>query len=308
MMVFYKKSWLAMLLVFRGTAIQRIWRRILAVLLVAVVVTYLHEEQGMFHQSLTEKPFALMGLALGIFLGFRNNTSYSRFWEGRILWGRLVNTSRTFLRQVQSFVTDSQGDEGGIHRELTHRIIAYVHLFRQFLREETAYQDAAPFVEESELSAATRRLNPPLALLEKQGTRLRELWKEGKIETYHLPSLDNSLSNLTDIQGACERIKNTPIPGSYNVLIHRLVACYVFALPFGLVDSTGILTPFVVFLVAYAFLGIDAIGDEIEQPFGIDENDLPLATLSTMIEINLRQGLGETDLPEPLSPKDGLLL
>ena len=296
-----------MLLVVRGTPIQRIWKRLIAVIAVAGLVTFLHESHEMFHQSMTEKPFALMGLALGIFLGFRNNTSYARFWEGRILWGRLVNTSRNFLRQVQTFVAPGDESKAAIHKELVHRIVGYVHLFRHFLREEKEWPEAASVMTADEIKVAKSRLNPPLSLIEKQGQRLRELWQEKKIDTYHLPELEESLNKFIDIQGACERIKNTPIPGSYNVLIHRLVACYVFALPFGLVDSTGPLTPAVVLLVAYAFLGIDAIGDEIEQPFGNDTNDLPLSALSNMIEINLRQGLGETDTPEPLVASNGVL-
>ena len=92
------------------------------------------------------------------------------------------------------------------------------------------------------------------------------------------------------------------------MLIHRIVAIYVFALPFGLVDTIGALTPLVVALIGYAFFGLDAVGEEIEDPFGTDINDLPLSTLSRTIEINLRQALGETDVPEPLRPVDGVLL
>ena len=119
--------------------------------------------------------------------------------------------------------------------------------------------------------------------------------------------LETSLVSLTDIQGACERIKSTPIPYSYNTLIHRIVAVYTYGLPFGLVSDVGIMTPVVVLVVSYAFFGIDTVGDEIEQPFGTDPNDLPLSAISRTIEVNLRQRLGETELPPMLRPVNEML-
>ena len=116
------------------------------------------------------------------------------------------------------------------------------------------------------------------------------------------------MTTLTDLQGACERIKGTPIPFSYTTLIHRIVAFYCYGLPFGLVSSVGAFTPVVVVVVSYAFFGLDTVGDEIEQPFGTDANDLPLAAISRTIEVNLRQRLGETDLPPLLRPVDEILL
>jgi ion channel-forming bestrophin family protein len=110
------------------------------------------------------------------------------------------------------------------------------------------------------------------------------------------------------VQGGCERIRATPIPWSYTVLMHTIVAAYCFALPFGLVATTKLLTPVVVVLIAYAFLGLDAVGDELEQPFGREENDLPLDAISSTIELNLRQLLGETDLPELAEPDAGGIL
>ena len=109
------------------------------------------------------------------------------------------------------------------------------------------------------------------------------------------------------MQGGCERIKNTPILFTYNVLIHRIVAGYCFAIPFGLVETLGVLTPVVVALIAYGFFGLDAIGDEVEQPFELDDNDLPLDAISRTIEINLLESIGEQDIPPPLQPVDGVL-
>jgi putative membrane protein len=101
---------------------------------------------------------------------------------------------------------------------------------------------------------------------------------------------------------ACERIKNTPIPFSYTLLLHRTAYLYCFLLPFGLVDTIGYLTPFVVAIVAYTFFGLDALGDEIEEPFGLAHNDLPLDAICRTIEIDLRESLGDADIPPPLQP------
>ena len=119
--------------------------------------------------------------------------------------------------------------------------------------------------------------------------------------------LEESLTECTGVQGACERIKSTPIPFSYTALMHRIVLLYCVGLPFGIVSQIHLMTPVVVMIVAYAFYGLDAVGTEIENPFDQDANDLPLSALSRMIEINLRQALGEQDLPEVLMPVQGIL-
>lgn len=305
-----KRSWLSLLFVLRGTPLARIWLRLLIVVTVAVVVTLIHEQHGTFASGLTMVPFSLVGLALGIFLGFRNNTSYDRFWEGRKLWGSLVNTTRTCAREIQTRIGTPDSDAKNItetHKELTYRVIAYVHCFRHHLRNEAHPGDAAPFLSEAEAKELETQSNPPQAILHRLAQRYTELWRAGEIHPLHLTHLDQSLVDLTNLQGACERIKSTPIPASYTVLIHRLVASYVFALPFGLVGAIGSWTPAVVALVSYAFLGLDAIGDEIEEPFGTHVNDLPLATLSRMIEINLRERLEESDIPQPLQPVNDVM-
>ena len=314
MLLLERGNWWRQIATFRGTAITRVWPRLLFVTLLASIETALHVNGYWTLHGLTVVPFSLVAVALGIFLGFRNNTSYDRFWEGRKLWGQLVNTTRSFTRQVQVLVGphhEALGvtpDAAAIHRELVHRVIAYVHALRQHLRDEDDPAELARLLPAAELDALRGQHNRPIAILSTLGARLRDLWCQGHVDPLHVPVLEQTLVVLTDIQGGCERIKSTPIPSSYTVLIHRIVAIYVFALPFGLVDTIGVLTPLVVAFIGYAFFGLDAVGEEIEDPFGTDVNDLPLTTLSRMIEINLRQALGETELPEPVRPVDGVLL
>lgn len=313
MLLLERGNWWKQIATVRGTALGRVWPRLTAVTLVATAVTVAHHRVDAPIWGLSTLPFSLVAVALGIFLGFRNNTSYDRFWEGRKLWGRLVNTTRTLARQVQVMVGPQREAPGvapkqaQLHQELVYRIIAYVHAFRLHLRDQPERGELEGLLPEDERGALSGQLNRPLAILREFGARLRDLWQQDKIHPLHLPVLEQSLTMLTDIQGACERIKSTPIPSSYTVLIHRIVAVYTFALPFGIVETVGAATPVVVAIIAYAFFGLDAVGEEIEEPFGTDVNDLPLHTLSRMIEINLRQTLGETEVPEVLQPVDGVL-
>lgn len=312
MIISDRPSWLRIVFTLRGSALSRTWPRLLLTTFLSVLVTLLYTRYDYFHFDLTVTPFSLIGLALGIFLGFRNNTSYDRFWEGRKLWGRLVNASRSLTRQVLTLIGPRQpaappAELAAVRQRLVYRTIAYVHALRLHLRDQRAMDDLAPLLGGDELRALEIELNRPIALLQGYGDQLRALWDSGWVDTMHLPVLEASLTDLADIQGGCERIKSTPIPFSYTVLIHRIVAVYCVGLPFGIVSTVGNFTPLVVMMVAYAFFGLDTVGDEIEDPFGEDPNDLPLSALSRMIEVNLRQRLGETDLPPLHKPVDGVL-
>lgn len=306
MIVSTRNTWLHTLFQVRGSTIVRTWRRLLLAVGVAIVVTYLHEsylkDSEILEIDMT--PFSLTGLALGIFLGFRNNTSYDRFWEGRKLWGCVVNASRTLTRQLLT-LTRPAGAE--FHRESVYRLIAYVHALRLHLRKSDDYSQLKDLISPEELAALKGDSNVPISILQTMGNRFRDAWDEDHIDAFHLPVLEGSLTELAGVQGGCERILATPIPFSYSVLLHRIVAVYCLTLPFGLVASTGVLTPFVVLLISYAFFGLDAVGEEIEDPFGFDPNDLPLDAITRMIEINLREQLGETDLPSLLQPKKNVL-
>ncbi|MCA9622319.1 MAG: bestrophin [Myxococcales bacterium] len=286
--------WRTVFAVRTGTVMQQIWRRWLLVGALAISVTYYHHLFEL-KTGLTVAPFSLVGLALSIFLGFRNNTSYDRFWEGRKLWGALVNTSRSLARQLLTLVRPASE---ALRRELIYRVIAYVHGLRLHLRDDDDLSVLEKFLPEEEVEALRAEKNRPAAIAHRLAERLRDLYDDEAIHAFHLASLDRNLGALIDIQGGCERIKATPIPYSYNVLIHRIVAVYCFSLPFGLVTTTNLFTPVVVLIVSYAFFGLDALGDQIEEPFGVDPNDLPLDTLCAIIETNLRQRLGETQLPK----------
>jgi ion channel-forming bestrophin family protein len=309
MIVIERISWWRLIAVWRGSTMERVWPRLAIVMFVAIVITEIHEQTRVNLGVLTPLPFTIIGLALGVFLGFRNNTSYDRFWEGRKLWGELVNTTRSLARAVLLLVDASEQGARPTprQRELVRLVAAFPHVFRQHLRNEVSQDEYAHLLGEADTDALTRAHHRPNALLDALARQVRLAWQAGGIDLFHVPVIEQGIATLTTVLGACERIRNTPIPISYTVLMHRIVASYVLFLPFGLLETTGVYTPLVVLLTAYAFLGLDAIGDELENPFGVDPNDLPLSALSRSIEIDLRAMLGETELPLPLAPRDRVL-
>jgi ion channel-forming bestrophin family protein len=317
MMVPKNTSWLSTVVKYRGTELPRTKKRILGVLVLAIIVTVVEEVTEDVIVDLTTVPFTLTGVALSIFLGFRNNAAYDRWWEGRKLWGGLVNSTRTTARQILTLIGPSDlrampAEERtallALRKELVYRVIAFTHALRLALRDHDDLTDLEPLLSSEEIEELRGQANRPVAITQGTAERLRAAYDKGLIHAMHLSTLEASLTSLTDLQGGCERIKSTPIPFSYTTLIHRIVALYCYGLPFGLVSGVGHFTPVVVVVVSYAFFGLDTVGDEIEQPFGTDANDLPLSAISRMIEVNLRQRLGEKDLPPLLRPVDELLL
>ncbi len=286
------------------------WPRILTATVVAIAVTYIELYYNIQEYTLTTTPFTLIGVALGIFLGFRNNAAYDKFWEGRKLWGALVNTSRNLTRQV-CCVLDAPHDAN----ELQHfqemfvkRLIAFAHALRCHLRNENPASDIQQFLSLEDYDRVIESTHRPLAILQQLGCDLAIARDRAWLHESSFPFMDAQLNELSNILGACERIKHTPIPFSYSVLIHRIVASYCLFLPFGLVETTGVLTPIVVFLISYAFFELDAIGDEIENPFGLQPNDLPLTAISRNIEINLLELINHSNRPDVLKPENDILL
>lgn len=308
------EKWLATVLL-GGFALPHIWVRTLAVTALSLVATTLYEKVPQLHYSITMAPFTLIGLPLGIFLGFRNNAAYDRFWEGRKLWGGLVNTTRSLTRQMLTLIEVQPEAEGeqrdpkalrALEVEVVHLVIAYVHALRHHLRDSSPFETLEHLLPKDEVDQLRGKDNVPYAMLQMLGDKMVDARRKHWIHPFHIPVIEASLTSLTDIQGACERIKSTPIPYSYTVILHRVVGVYCLLLPFGLMDTVKWATPFVVLAVSYCFFGLDAVGDEIEQPFGRDINDLPLKAISRTIERNLRERLGE-ELPPPVAPKNGIL-
>lgn len=227
--------------------------------------------------------FAILGISLAIFHGFCNNAAYDRFWEGRKLWGTLVWLSRNIARQVLTLPNVSMAEKQAFIR---HQI-AFVHSLRQQLRGEDNTANLQRLLTVEEQQAVVGQNFIALRLTQIMGQMLANWQAEQKIDVWQWQSLDTTLGEIAHIQAGCERINNTPIPYAYFVLLHRTVYLYCFMLPFGLGNAIGWVTPFVVSFVGYTFMALNEIVDEISEPFGTGENELPLGMMCDTIETQL---------------------
>ncbi|WP_426197577.1 bestrophin family protein [Massilia sp. DWR3-1-1] len=312
MIVRDRPSGLRLFLALRGSVLPRILPALIVNIVIATLVTWSHGDLFQLKITLTTIPFTLIGLPLSIFLGFRNNAAYDRFWEGRKLWGELVLRSRNVARQCLSLIdypAPAQAADGlrDARVRMVYRTIAFNHAVRDLLREQPAHAGLQALLLPAEWHALQNAPHQPDFLMQQMGMDLRQCLKEGRIDPCLAASIDGTLSALTGAAASCERIRNTPVPFSYTLLLHRTAYLYCFLLPFGLVDSIGFMTPFVVAIVAYTFFGLDALGDEIEEPFGLEPNDLPLDAICRAIEIDLRSALGDPAVPAPLAPVNDCL-
>jgi putative membrane protein len=256
-------------------------------------------------------PLALFGSAIGIIVAFRNQSSYARWWDARTLWGSVINNSRSLARQVTTVMMPLNDSETGeletMQRRLVYHQIAFAHALRQHLRGLEPWEELTPLLKESELSGLREERNVPLAIQQQMGALLRECQVRGWIDIEHWRALDGNLDDLTDAQGGTERIKNTPMPKQYDYFPQLFVHIYCTLLPLALVTSMGWLTPLGSTLVGFIFLALGKIGRDLEDPFENSIYDVPLTAITTTIEVNLRQLLGETELRQTEKPVKGVL-
>ena len=291
----------------RGTGLAAIAPAIVGYGLFAEAVVRARAPLGLDGWSLTPVPFQLIGVAISIFLGFRNAACYERWWEARKLWGALVNTSRTLTRQWLTLLrTDARNEAQAFQREAVREIAGFAWSLKAHLRTETRNDVAAPFFAADAFAGFRGDVLPAEVLLH-MGRRLRDAVDKGWIDPAFVRAFDTSLTQLADILGGCERIKNTPVPLIYTAMTHRIEALYVSLLPFGLLTTTGELTPAVVMFVAFCLRGLDEVGNQLEDPYETDPNDLPLEALARRIEIDAAIALGDPS-PPVMRPIHGVLL
>lgn len=293
MIVRPRPHWLRLLFVWHGSILPLILPQLLCTLAFAIVVTVLHGQVLQWKIPLNFVPFSLIGLTLAIFLGFRNGTSYSRWWEARVLWGTLLVECRAAVRHALTLV-DGQGQAEVLARRLT----ALVHALRHQLRRSDAAVDMARLLPPEEAARVAAARYPAAMLLLMAGEWLRDMRRQGLVAPPLVPALETPFAHIGTALGGCERIANTPIPFTYGVIIHRTIYLYCLLLPFGLVDGIGPMTPVIVGFIAYTFFALEALGSEIEEPFGLAANDLALDAMCWSIETSLLESLGrEGDWP-----------
>lgn len=298
-------SILTLLFSLKGSIIPVIWKRVLFTVLISSIVVLSHGNLYHYKIIITAAPFTIWGITLAIFLGFRNNVAYQRYWEARKLWGQLLISGRNLTRQLVSFFPELSKEQ---QQALANKIIAFTYSFRNRLRDYDPLQDLHAYLSEAELNSLKDAANVPNQLLSMLGKALAEQCRKMGNHDILLSHIDSELNHFPAVLSGCERIKNTPIPFPYILMLHRIVHIYCFVLPFCLVDSIGWTTPFAVCFLAYTFFGLDALGDQISDPFDTQQNDLPLDAMSRNLEINVLEIIGVKPLPEPIKPVDNVLL
>ena len=219
-----------------------------------------------------------------------------------MLWGGLVNTSRTLARQILTFTTDRV-----FAREIVETQIAYIHALRCHLRAEAPWPDVDRLLPEPLAALLRSEKNVPAAIAHHMAVRIAAHSDDGYLTEFRLQRLDQSLTDLLNLQGGCERINNTPLPRQYDYFPEIFIYLFLFILPLAVVREAGIMTPFFTGVVTFIFLILNRIGKNLEDPFKSIVYGTPLLSISRTIEINLKQQLGDTELPEGVREALGVL-
>ena len=311
-----------------GVVWQLTRRSLVVFLLYDTLICLLYGPLNVHWLDIPWQPVAMLGTAVALYIGFKSNGSYDRFWEGRQLWGSIVNTSRIWAIRVFDFVPASpdapalapDGPPSALHRRLLYRQLAWVHALRLHLRRQTAAlwdTEVAPFLPADEAAELKTLSNPPTHLLRRQGEELRALAAEGQLTEFRQVALVQTLQDLLNAQGGCERIKNTPFPRQYAFFSFFFVWVFAALLPLGLVEEfdhrqalgeyhVWLMVPFSM-LVSWVFNVMEVVGHTSENPFENDIYDVPMTAICRSIEIDLRELLGETELPPKIEPVQDVL-
>lgn len=294
--------WFRLLFVWRGSVMPLLIGRLLLVLAVSVVSVLCRDWWLSAHaaSALSIPPFTLMGIALAIFLGFRNSVSYDRYWEARKQWGSLLIAARSLTRQVASVAPQ----DTALQHAVVRMVAAFVFAQKHQLRKTDAQADLAVRLAGAELTEALAGRYVPSVILLLLSRRLAAAQRAGVLTEFHWQTMDRNLHLLTEAGGACERIAATPMPYTYRVLMNRTVMVYCLLLPVGLSTTIGWLTPLVATFIAYTYLALDVIGDQIEEPFGTEPNDLALDALCHGTEASMCELVGLPVLSQPAEVRD----
>lgn len=284
MIVRQRTHWLKMLVIWKGSVLKKIIAQLFIITIFSVAVYYFNGKIYDYKVKLNPTVFTLIGLALAIFMGFCNTASYDRFWEGRKLWGLLVIETRSLTRQILSFIPNVSKEE---KQEIVKLISAFCWSLNYQLRDKTETKPIQHLLSEEQFHQIQGKQFIPNIILGFISDWLNEQNKKRNIDTIVLTSMNHQLNQFSNISGGCERIYNTPLPFAYSVLLHRTVYLYCFWLPFGLLDSLDWMMPLIVLLISYTFIALDAIIQEIGEPFGEEENDLALNSICRTIEFSI---------------------
>ncbi|MDX2134522.1 MAG: bestrophin family ion channel [Saprospiraceae bacterium] len=287
--------------------------------ILSVGVYFLHHHRHLEKASLPFSVAAILGSALAIFLAFRNNSAYNRWWEARTIWGGIVNSSRVLARLIITF-TDSHShqanyDQAGseqFKREMVYALIAWVHALRLHLRTQYDWHTLQPFLSPSVYQDVVAAHNKPNIIQLYMGRRIYAAMADGTLGGFDSFQMEGQLLALANHQGACERIKNTPLLRQYHFFTKLFLFVFIAVLPFSLIGDFSkmgvpvLMIPISV-LISFVFGVMGKVGEVNEDPFENRITDVPMTALCVTIERDAKEMLGETDLPEKIQPVSGFL-
>lgn len=278
------KQWLNVFYyIIKWSGFRQILKLIIGIGVFNFLLTWYFLDLHHYRIESTSVAHSLLGIVLGLFLVFRTNTAYDRWWEGRKMWGALVNNTRNFALKINAFIEDQE--KKVYLRDLT---TAYVFAMKEHLRFGVLYEELQ-YLPKSDLDRIKDFDHKPNYLSSRIYEEVNDSFKKGEISGEQLFLMDKEIKSFLDIIGACERIKNTPIPFSYSVYIKMFILVYVITLPFAFMSDFLYASVPITMVISYILISIEVIGEEIEDPFGRDQNDLPTDELSEKILRNLRE-------------------
>lgn len=295
------EHWLRRLFVWHGSVLEKIYTRLLLNFLLSVAVIFFLPWYETLGIRLTVAPFSILGVAIAIFLGFRNSASYARFNEARILWGQLMISNRSLLREAISLRLSERDT-------LVNLQVAFSHCLRLTLRRRPVQTTLEKWLTPDAAEQIARAHSPCNAIVMLMGEWLAQRRADGELSDLLWASMNNQLNELSTLLAGCERIASTPLPFAYSLILHRTVYCFCIMLPFALVSDLHYMTPFVSVFISYTFISLDTLAEELEDPFGTEDNDLPLDALCTNLEIDLREMTGDDNVPVKIQPDRHYLL
>ncbi|KEA64079.1 putative membrane protein [Marinobacterium lacunae] len=295
-----KPGLLALFFVYKGSIAPRVLPQIILVALLSGLLVWIHEHFPTLFPELTISSFAFIGIALSLYLGFRNNACYERWWEGRRLWGQLLVQCRNLLRMSLAY----RSADSERHKRMARRLVAFAGCLRDQLRDVDPMPGLQEWLSDAECWQVENAVNRPERILQMIGEQVAVEVKTGGFDSVTARNFEQCLASLSEVVAGCERLVNTPLPFAYMLLVHRICYIYCLLLPFGLVVTSGLFTPLLTAIVAYAFFGLDELSQQLEQPFGNSDNALALDAMTLTLERECRQALGEQNLPAAPSSRD----
>ncbi|WP_272659169.1 bestrophin family protein [Providencia sp. PROV113] len=292
------QHWFFRLFDWHGSVLSKITFRLSLNIMISIVAVLSFQWYERLGIHLTIAPFSLLGIAIAIFLGFRNNACYSRLIEARTLWASLLINQRNILRNIKGLLPNNQLAQ----KEFANLLIAFGWSLKHELRKTNPIIDLYRLLPRNIFDEVIRSPFPTSRILLQIGLKVGELRDKKVISDVLFQAINKDINALSDVLGGCERISNTPIPFAYTLILQRTVYLFCSLLPFALVVDLHFMTPFVSVFISYTFLAWDALAEELEDSFGIAANDLPLNAICNSIERNALDMLDIQPLPPQYQP------